>query len=74
MNTWRYVEVIVLLLQVDHEGGFAYLQENNSYRVDQNYEYAMAWEEVQKIACCMCSPFPPALSLKNHFLLHSSRN
>lgn len=34
MNTWRYVEVLVFLLQIDHEGGFASLQglqENNSY-------------------------------------------
>lgn len=64
MNSWRYVEVLVLLLQVDHEDAFVSRQENsNSYRVDQDYDYAMAWE-VQKIAYCMCSSFPPHLILE----------
>lgn len=43
MNSWRYVEVLVLLLQVDHEDAFVSHQENgNSYSVDQDYDYAMA--------------------------------
>jgi len=62
MNTWRYVEFLVLPLRADDEGGFVSIQENcNSYRVDQGYKYAMAWEEVQKIACSTCSLLPPRL-------------
>lgn len=75
MNTWRYGEGLVLLLWVLRVVLYPF-KRTAIHRVDEVCQYAMALEEVgkKKKGILYVFSISPSLSLKNHFLLHSSRS